>query len=72
MSKRIGYQMRRAADLVTQNPGCNKFFVASRLHRACASGRNNKLGYDPINRAIEAGLIRATAGKGNSFALFPR
>ncbi len=72
MAKRnvIGGQMARAAASVASNPGCSKLFVGSRLHIACAQGKNNALGYEPINRAIKAGLIVAKAGKGNSYALY--
>ncbi|WP_066920447.1 hypothetical protein [Steroidobacter denitrificans] len=64
MSARVGYQMARAVGIVAAHPGCTKRFVAVRLHPAAASGRNNALGYDPINRAISAGLINATYSRG--------
>lgn len=68
--KRIGPQMERAIIIVADNPGCNMLYVASRLHRACAAGKNNALGYNPVHRAIKAGLIIAKSGKGNSYALY--
>lgn len=62
---RIGPQMRRAASIVSHNPGCSKLFVAQQL---CPRSPTN-YGYRPINRAIRAGLIEATAGRGNSYFL---
>lgn len=59
MTTRIGPQMSRAAAIVAANPGCSKLYVAAQLHIACRQGRNNALGYEPVNRAIKAGLIRA-------------
>ncbi len=67
--KRIGPKMRRAASIVRANPGCSKLFVAEQLHAAAWNGRNYALGYEPINRAIRAGLIRARQGKGNRYSL---
>lgn len=64
MTTRIGPQMSRAVAIVAANPGCTKRFVAARLHIACREGRNNALGYDPVNRAIKAGLIKATYSAG--------
>lgn len=59
MAKRIGPQMSRAVDIVRANPGCCILFVATKLHRACAHGKNNAYGYDPVHRAIKAVLIVA-------------
>lgn len=60
MSNRIGPQMAYAVSIVSANPGCCIRDVARRLHMAAANGRNNALGYNPVHRAIEAGLIQAT------------
>lgn len=54
MSYRIGRQMARAIDYVRLHQGCTKLAVASVLNP-----RHPPYGYDPVNRAIEAGLIRA-------------
>ena len=67
--RRIGPQMERAVEIVRSNPGCSKLFVAARLHIGAANGTNNALGYEPVNRAIRAGLIVAKAGRGNSYSL---
>ena len=67
---RIGYQMQNAVDLVRDNPGCSKKFVAERISPCPVPSRNWALGYEPINRAIKAGLITYQAGKGNSYALY--
>lgn len=71
MAKRnvVGRQMARAAAIVASNPGCSKLFVAVRLHVAAASGKNMALGYEPVNRAIKAGLITAKAGR-SAYALY--
>jgi len=55
--KRIGPQMELAVSIVRANPGIVTYHVAKRLHRACANGKNNALGYNPIHRALKAGLI---------------
>ena len=68
---RIGPQMEYAARIVSNNPGCTMRFVAERLHIGAATGRNNALGYNPVHRAINAGLIIAEKGKGNAYALYP-
>jgi hypothetical protein len=66
-SHRIGPRMSAAAFLVSRNPGCAMLPIA----RAIAPhGTGIQYGYAAIHRAIRAGLIRATAGKGNSYALF--
>lgn len=62
---RIGPQMSRAVAIVTANPGCNKFYVGSRLHVACRSRKNCAIGYEPVNRAIRAGLICAEYIRGH-------
>lgn len=64
----IGRQMSRAVSIVAANPGCNKFFVAAQLHIGARLGTNCAYGYEPVNRAIRAGLIQ-TARNGNSYIL---
>lgn len=67
---RIGAQMSRAAAIVAANPGCSMLFVAAKLHIGAARGTNCALGYNPVHRAIKAGLIVARSGKGNAYALY--
>jgi hypothetical protein len=64
MITRIGPQMSRAAAIVAANPGCTKLFVAERITPHPIPSKNWKLGYEPINRAIRAGLIKATYSAG--------
>ncbi len=64
--RRIGHQMARATAIVTSEPGVVMYSVAKRLHRCCANGKNNAYGYDPVHRAIKAGLIVRRNGR-----LFP-
>jgi len=72
MANRIGPQMAYAASIVARNPGCNMNFVAKRLHVGASSGKNCALGYNPVHRAIKAGLIVAKPGKDKRcYALFP-
>jgi hypothetical protein len=66
--KRIGPQMKAAVDYVAANPGCAIYPVACHLHRAARTGKNNALGYNPVHRAIKAGLI-VSAWKGNRYSL---
>jgi hypothetical protein len=63
---RIGHKMRLAIDHVTRNPGCSKKRVAEALG---ASARDWQSGYDPINRAIRAGLLTAVRGPRGVYAL---
>lgn len=56
---RVGPQMERAVSIVKANPGCCIRFVAVRIHKAAEQGTNNKLGYNPVHRAINAGLIQS-------------
>lgn len=58
MSKRIGPQMSNAVFIARNNPGIVPLQVARQLHVAAATGRNMALGYEPINRAISAGLLK--------------
>jgi hypothetical protein len=62
--------MKYAAEIVNNNPGCSIRFVAVRLHVGASSGRNNALGYNPVHRAIDAGLITAKYARGK-YALYP-
>lgn len=52
---RVGPKMVDAYEIVRMRPGCNKSYVASRV------GPNGSLqyGYRTVDRAIEAGLIKA-------------
>jgi hypothetical protein len=64
MTTRIGYQMLSAVAFVATNPGCAILPVAKHLHIGAARGTNNALGYNPVHRAIDAGLIDATVCRG--------
>lgn len=64
---RVGRQMAKAAYYVKNHPGCAILPVSEYL----GFTRNRGCGYDPVHRAINAGLIIAKRGKGNSYALFP-
>lgn len=66
---RIGPQMARAVSIVAANPGCSIRFVAVRLHQCAANGKNNSYGYNPVHRAIRAGLIRDTGAHKNTYSL---
>jgi len=61
---RIGPQMQAAVAYVSRHPGCCIRDVASDIHIAARTGRNNALGYDPVHRAIKAGLITAIRAAG--------
>lgn len=65
----IGPKMAEAVRIVRENPGCTKKFVAERISPCPRPSQNWAYGYDPINRAIRAGLIVGYAGKGNAFSL---
>lgn len=68
--KVIGRQMRRAVEIVRNNPGCTKMFVAQRITRCPVPSSNWAYGYSPVDRAIKAGLLRATMGRTrNSYSL---
>lgn len=56
--------MLAAVAYVAANPGCAILPVAKALHIGARTGRNNALGYNPVHRAIRAGLIRATRSNG--------
>lgn len=64
MTNRIGRQMLSAVAFVAANPGCAILPVAKHLHVGARSGSNNALGYNPVHRAIDAGLLHATVSKG--------
>ena len=49
--------MLSAVAFVAANPGCAILPVAKHLHVGARRGTNNALGYNPINRAIKAGLL---------------
>lgn len=66
---RIGKQMARAARIVADNPGCCIKFVAERISPHPVPSKNWAIGYAPVNRAIEAGLIVCSKGKGNAYSL---
>ena len=61
--ERVGPKMALAAALVEQTPGRKMYFYAKQIHPACRNGRDNSLGYDPIHRAIRAGLIVLRDGR---------
>lgn len=65
----IGFKMARAVPSVRDNPGCCIKFVAERITPCRRPESNWAYGYNPVWRAIRAGLINAGAGKGNSYAL---
>ncbi len=59
----IGPKMTEAVRFVSQNEGCTKAAVAAHL----APGNNdNRTGYDPVNRALRAGLIENHSAAGAS------
>lgn len=70
MTNRIGPQMLSAVAFVAANPGCAILPVAKHLHVGARSGRNNALGYNPVHRAIKAGLIRAERSARGCYALY--
>ena len=63
--------MQAAVEYVRRNPGCAILPVAKFLHVAAERGTNNALGYNPVHRAIDAGLITAKRGaRRNTYALY--
>lgn len=66
---RIGPKMARAVDLVRANPGCSIKYVAERITPCVVASRNWAYGYNPVWRAIRAGLIQCGPGKGHSYSL---
>jgi hypothetical protein len=65
-TRRIGPQMLRAVEIAARSPGCSILYIASRLHIAAENGRNNALGYNPVHRAVRAGLLHLGAAHGRS------
>ena len=61
--------MERALEFVRRNPGCAILPVAQHLHIGARSGKNNAHGYNPVHRAIKAGLIR-NEGSRSKYSLF--
>lgn len=68
-TSRNGRQMLRAASIVASNPGCSKIDVARRISPHPIPSKNWALGYEPVNRAIRAGLIRCERD-GNAYRLY--
>jgi hypothetical protein len=70
---RIGPQMSYAVSIVRANPGCCKKFVAERIsplrYTQIPVSKDWALGYEPINRAIKAGLIKAALNANGSYSL---
>lgn len=64
--------MARAAALVESNPGTAILPIAKTLHIGARRGTDNSLGYDPVHRAIKAGLIVnvPAQSRGNGYALY--
>lgn len=67
---RLGRQMLRAAAIVASNPGCAKIDVARRISPHPIPQKNWALGYNPVNRAICAGLIRAERNGNGVYRLY--
>lgn len=57
----IGRAMARAIAYVERHPGCVMRDAARAVHIG-ARGKNNALGYDPIHRAIRAGVLTRAPG----------
>jgi len=60
-------RMFAAAEYVAANPGCPILPVAEHI----GPNGSRRYGYAAVHRAIKAGLIRAEAGEGNRYALYP-
>lgn len=69
MAKRIGSKMAWAARIVAASPGCSIRRVAEIITPCPNPSSNWAYGYAPVHRAIKAGLIVASAGKGNAYSL---
>jgi len=64
--------MRRVAEYVARHPGCVMRHAADYVNPHPEPWRNNALGYRPVHRAIEAGLVRQEPGpRRGTFVLFP-
>jgi hypothetical protein len=68
-AKRIGFRMALAAQYVTDNPGCTKLEVSL----AVGPHGSNAYGSRIVERAINAGLIVATADPNHAgwYCLYP-
>lgn len=68
MTKRIGPQMSAAVAYVSRNPGTPIMPIGEYL----GFTRNRGLGYDPVHRAIRAGLLVNVPGQGkrSAYALY--
>ena len=64
MSKRIGPRMLEAVYFVAGHPGCAIRPCADAISPCPVPSRNNAYGYNPVHRAIDAGLISATYSRG--------
>lgn len=70
MTTRIGPRMQAAVEFVRANPGCPIKPVAEHITPCPRADMDWSCGYEPVHRAIRAGLIRAGSGKGNAYALY--
>ena len=66
---RIGEQMERATAIVRDNPGCSKKFIAELISPHPMPEKNWALGYEPVNRAISAGMIDAEITASGTYRL---
>lgn len=64
---RVGPRMEEAAEYVREHPGCPILPVAEHV----GPHGSRRYGYATVHRAIRAGLIWATEGKGGRYALYP-
>lgn len=69
--KRVGPKMQAAANYVARHPGCCKLDVALGAIQNRPGSRDMGVLYDPINRAIRAGLIVVRKGSsGTRYRLY--
>lgn len=69
---RVGPKMRAAAAYVERNPGCSKLDVAIGAVQNVSGSRDMGALYEPVNRAIRAGLIVARGGASRArYYLYP-
>ena len=61
---RVGARMRAVVEYVARHPGCYKIDAAEATGQRIA-------GYNAVDRAIQAGLIRCYGRIGRGFALWP-
>ena len=66
MVDRIGPKMAAAVLYVHAHPGCPILPVAEDV----GANGSRRYGYAVVHRAMAAGLIEATSGKGNAYALW--